>query len=749
MTAVPEIESQTPARTIDECAGQHTYALFSALYAPHMGGVEVYTAGMAHELAYQGNRVMVVTSRLSEADQAFETQADGVEIYRLPCRALMDGRLPLPLHTAEHSAMLERIATAQPDRVVVNTRFYGHSLDGLAFAARLGVPALMIEHGSAHLSLGNPLANMAVEQFEHAITERVKAYGVPMYAVSEKARTWLAHFGIEGAGVIPNALDEQRWQQAHGASAADAVRDFRAECGVEADGVLVAVVGRLVPEKGIAAVLEAARILAKGDASLAPACADTHIVFAIAGDGPLAPQVEEACAQGLPVQALGRLATQDVDALLSCSDVYLLPSRSEGFATTLLEAAAAGAFPITTDVGGVAELGIGCEGGMVLPDASAASIVAALDVFCAQKDICAEQARALHSHAASCNTWTQSVQALEQAFSSIEEAAAQAPSETAAAAAGALGAFGARARKAPGARNVDAAAEQAEAAGDTGEFEGDELLDKLHSVLLMMIGDFAEICEREGISWIAMYGTAIGALRHGGFIPWDDDIDVCMLRPDLERFEQAVLNDPTHKYSIVNAQLYPTYPLATTRFVLNGTEFRDSALATMDFPSGIFIDVFPLDNLSDNELIYQGQVWGSWFMNKLAIAKLAENPTIARSGMLGRTMALAAQAGHAVLNLPGLRDLDPNVVAYALLTCSKDTDTRRVGFTCETFPLGDLYTRDELFPVRWVPFEDREVPIAHQAEKLLTDFYGDWMTPPPGNARRAHYPDVLDFGPYA
>ena len=71
-------------------------------------------------------------------------------------------------------------------------------------------------------------------------------------------------------------------------------------------------------------------------------------------------------------------------------------------------------------------------------------------------------------------------------------------------------------------------------------FQGDERLDQLHRVLLMMLKDFAALCESQGFSWIAMYGTAIGALRHGGFIPWDDDLDICMTRADLDALTALV-----------------------------------------------------------------------------------------------------------------------------------------------------------------------------------------------------------------
>lgn len=381
------------------------YVIFSALYAPHMGGVEAYTAGLAHELAIQGHEVIVVTSRLSEESSERERQDDGVQIVRLPSRPLMGGRLPLPVRNTRSAQLLDEVAASRPDRVVVNTRFYGMSLIGLEFARANGLPAVLLEHGSAGLSLGNAFANRVLSQYENFMTKRVKAFSPTFAGVSKAACTWLGHFGIDAAGVVPNALDVDGYRVSAGA------RDFRSELGVQENDLLIAVVGRLIPEKGITAVLEAAQLMA-ANASIVPA----RIVFAIAGEGSLFDQVESPDAEAAGVVALGRLSTVDVAALLRASDAYLLPSRSEGFATTLLEACAIGAFPITTDVGGVAELGIGTIGGIVLPDASAISIVAALQVLAGNRSLCRRQAELLQKNAAQNNTWRTSMEALETLF---------------------------------------------------------------------------------------------------------------------------------------------------------------------------------------------------------------------------------------------------------------------------------------------------------------------------------------------
>lgn len=311
-------------------------------------------------------------------------------------------------------------------------------------------------------------------------------------------------------------------------------------------------------------------------------------------------------------------------------------------------------------------------------------------------------------------------------------------------------------------------------AADEAPFEGDEKLEQLHRVLLMMLKDFAALCERENLTWLAMYGTAIGALRHGGFIPWDDDLDIAMPRADLERLTQLVNGSQggcgeeqggrnelggqdapssqggRRKYAVVNAQTHPGYPMATYRLVLEGTEFRDSNLATMDFPSGIFLDLFPLDVLAPEERARRRQIWRSWLYNKLAIAKLTRNPYIGGAGAARAVLKVGTSAAHGLLNAPGIRRWDPNAAARRWLLRYEgcEDESEHVGYPCDTNRFWDVYEKSDLFPVRWVPFEDTQVPLPHEAEKLLAALYGDWLTPPPANARKAHYPDVLDFGEY-
>ncbi len=280
------------------------------------------------------------------------------------------------------------------------------------------------------------------------------------------------------------------------------------------------------------------------------------------------------------------------------------------------------------------------------------------------------------------------------------------------------------------------------------EAHDDPRLEKLHMVLLMMLDDFADICKKNNICWIGMYGTAIGALRHKGFIPWDDDIDICMPRADHDKFCEIVQRDYSDKYEIVNPLTCSNYPMTTTRFILKGTEFRDANLATMDFDSGIFLDLFPLDYLADDEKAFKKQAWRCWLYNKLAIARDVAHPYIADNGFKSKVLRAGTICAHGLLNLPGIRNIKWSQMSLAWSEKYKDTKTKRMGYLCDTNRFTCIYNVDDLLPVKYVPFEDIEMPVAHHAEKLLSEYYGDWMQKPPVSLRHEHYPHILDFGPY-
>jgi glycosyltransferase involved in cell wall biosynthesis len=373
----------------------HTYAIFSARYAPLTGGIESYTKGIATALVRRGRRVIVVTSQVG-ATPGRETDVDGVEVVRLPAHSLMGGRLPIPKRNARYRQVLAGHEREGIDRVLVNARFYGHSIEGLAFARRIGAPSCVLDHGSAYLVLGNPVADAALVAWEHVMTARCRRYRPRFAAVSTASAQWLSTFGIACDTVIPNALDAEAFR------ASDTGRDFRRELGVGADTTLVAFCGRLEPEKGSLLLAQAAALVD-----------GREVAFALAGEGSERPAIE---ALGLAhVHLLGMLSHADLAALFRCADLFCLPTRSEGFCTSLIEAASMGLTPVMPVVGGVHEvMGVPADFGLILEDRNPATIARAIS-HAHQTGACGHDEALARRTAERCS-WDHSAELLEGAF---------------------------------------------------------------------------------------------------------------------------------------------------------------------------------------------------------------------------------------------------------------------------------------------------------------------------------------------
>lgn len=362
-------------------------AIFSAQYPPHLGGIERFTQQLAHSLVVLGHEICVVTNDTESLGVPVRVEG-GVQVVSLTCIPFVDGRFPLPCWSKSNSELLKVVCDFMPDAVVINARFYPHSLLGLHLASKLDIPALIIDHGSYWLSFGSPALDVCVRVYERFITGLGKKLYHPAYAgVSASSASWLQTFGIQTDIVVGNAIDASAYR------AQASRRDYRMELGLPESTRLVVSVGRLIPEKGIRQIIEASR---------STIWRNNNAVILIAGSGPLEDSVVQAQSQSM--RFLGRLDTQDVAALFLQASFLLLPSVSEGFATTLLEAGACSLPALVTDVGGAREL-FGEDERFVLNSSSPEAIVAGAERLLAHDGEIASCGRELYKRVSCDYDW--------------------------------------------------------------------------------------------------------------------------------------------------------------------------------------------------------------------------------------------------------------------------------------------------------------------------------------------------------
>lgn len=339
------------------------YCFFSAQYLPTMGGVERYTHNLARKLIAKGNRVTVVTSN-TQGLPAHEV-SEGIEIYRLPSFGFLNGRLPVLKPGPSFFRQLRELRQAvKPDFIIVQTRFYFLSLYGARFAKHCGVPCIVLDHSTGHLSFGNPLINKMGEWYEHFLTSRIKRACQSFHGVSKACNEWLRHFHIEAGAPVYNAIDLDGIDQLLRRPA----DDYRKLCGLPEDALVVSFAGRLVAEKGILPLIEAVTRVREGFEKL-------HLL--VVGAGPLEKEVRSR--ENDFIHFLGRFDFPQVIALLCQSDIFCLPTEyAEGFPTTILEAAACRCFTIATDRGGSRELIRDDTYGLILPDSNVSRLCEAI-----------------------------------------------------------------------------------------------------------------------------------------------------------------------------------------------------------------------------------------------------------------------------------------------------------------------------------------------------------------------------------
>lgn len=126
---------------------------------------------------------------------------------------------------------------------------------------------------------------------------------------------------------------------------------------------------------------------------------------------------------------------------------------------------------------------------------------------------------------------------------------------------------------------------------------------KLQKIILSIAIEIKQICDRHNIPYVVLGGTQLGAIRHGGFIPWDDDFDIGMKRKDYERFIhicETELNSDKYFLQTENTEEYYAYSFGKIR--LKDTKFIEEFSKNVPVHQGIFVDIFPYDNLPDGKI---------------------------------------------------------------------------------------------------------------------------------------------------
>ena len=259
-----------------------------------------------------------------------------------------------------------------------------------------------------------------------------------------------------------------------------------------------------------------------------------------------------------------------------------------------------------------------------------------------------------------------------------------------------------------------------------------------------MLSDIAAICDKYEIPYFLVGGTALGAMRHGGFIPWDDDIDIAMYRQDYEKFLTCFASESAGKYYLQSPEYTDGYPSLITRVRKCGSVVQSREdLWTDEKNSGPWVDIFVIENTFDNRFLryLHGMLClfggGLLACRKIfAIRKKLRNFIIPGSAY-ARKVRLRSFIGGCFAWLP------VNFVRKFALCCFKLCKNRHSRLV--TLPsghwrfFGDMYERRIFGGNRMTKFNNLSFFIPAEVEKYLSHCYSDWRQIPTDADKEQHF----------
>ena len=257
---------------------------------------------------------------------------------------------------------------------------------------------------------------------------------------------------------------------------------------------------------------------------------------------------------------------------------------------------------------------------------------------------------------------------------------------------------------------------------------------KLRKVLQEILDEVVRICKKHNLDYFLSGGTVLGAVRHKGFIPWDDDIDVIMPRDDYEKFLIICRDELDDKYFLDYYKTDEENHFGFAKIKKNNTTFKLGY--EYKCHNGFFLDIFPMD-YNDNK-------------NSLS---LKFDVSLAR--------CLLDTLKYKDHNLPRIRSMRRPLISIWFIPFSnmrihkiidylyqKHNHGKRLNggvYSGMYFYKKDIYPIDKVFPFSEVEFEGKKYHAFHDVDYYLKGLYGNYMELPPENERFAHKPEKLDF----
>lgn len=254
-------------------------------------------------------------------------------------------------------------------------------------------------------------------------------------------------------------------------------------------------------------------------------------------------------------------------------------------------------------------------------------------------------------------------------------------------------------------------------------------LKKLQTVQIEILDEIIRICDKYGLNYFLIGGTLLGAVRHQGFIPWDDDLDIGMLRKDYNKFLEVAPKELGEKYFLHTDTTDSKYWLPFSKVRKNNTLFLEKTLDGIDvIHRGIFVDIFPFDNMHAKE-------------SKSERVRASLLKIIAEALLYKKKIYTLNKCHHKYLvycfHFLSYKRL--HSLKKYLMSLNHDDNSSYINtFATRAIYPDDNHLRSDFFPLVEMKFADKLYKCPNNYDKYLKQLYGDYMKLPKEEDRINH-----------